>query len=305
VALMNERAAELGCTGTHFANAHGLPDADHYTTAHDMYLMVSEALTHSLFKEITATVTKTLPMTNMSEIRKLETTNSLINPESDNYYEKTTGGKTGYTKEAGQCLVSTARDGDLEIICVIMGVNIRGENEATVFAEIPEENHLTATKDLCEWVFANYSYQDVLSTSERVATAPVLYGDGTDSVGLVPEGSVSMLLPNDYSADDIVRSVTLSSDEGETAPITAGQIMGEMTLAYGDRTYGPVKLVAASAVELSRSAYMLSHVKATLSQPIVIVAILAFVLLFVLYFVYAFRMRAKRRKNRRNRSRRP
>ena len=63
---MNERAAELGCTGTHFTNTHGLPDADHYTTARDFTLITREAMSHDLFFEISGTVSYTVPATNMS-----------------------------------------------------------------------------------------------------------------------------------------------------------------------------------------------------------------------------------------------
>ena len=61
VDMMNERAAELGCTGTHFANPHGLPKDDHYTTAHDLYRITKEALSHELFATICNTRTTTTP----------------------------------------------------------------------------------------------------------------------------------------------------------------------------------------------------------------------------------------------------
>lgn len=305
VALMNERAEELGCTGTHFANPHGLPNENHYTTAHDMYLMFNEALMYPLFTEIAGTASKTLPMTNMSDIRVLENTDSLIDPDSEYYYEYANGGKTGYTKAAGQCLISSATSGDLELICVLMGANIRGESEADIFTDAPEENNFTAATALYEWAFANYSYQEVLTANDLVGSAPVLYGDGADSVGLNPEESIFMLLPNDYSAGDVGQTITLSSDttgEVPEAPVSVGQDLGKITLTYGDRSYGPVKLVAASAVDLSRSAYFLSRLKSTLSQPMVIVAILVFVLLIVFYFIYVFKARAKKRRHRKNRS---
>ena len=81
VALMNERAAELGCTGTHFNNTHGLPDSDHYTTARDFTMITCEAMAHDLFAEISGTVSYTVPATNMSGERRLSNTNGLINPE--------------------------------------------------------------------------------------------------------------------------------------------------------------------------------------------------------------------------------
>lgn len=72
VQRMNARAQELGCTGTHFVNPHGLPNDDHYTTAHDLYRITKEALSHELFATICNTVKHTVPATNMSDERTLE-----------------------------------------------------------------------------------------------------------------------------------------------------------------------------------------------------------------------------------------
>lgn len=85
VQRMNERAQALGCTGTHFANPHGLPNDDHYTTAHDLYRITKEALSHELFATICNTVKHTVPATNLSDERTLSNTNGLINPESPMY----------------------------------------------------------------------------------------------------------------------------------------------------------------------------------------------------------------------------
>ncbi|NCC69043.1 MAG: D-alanyl-D-alanine carboxypeptidase, partial [Clostridia bacterium] len=66
VQMMNDRAGELGCTGTHFANTHGLPDENHYTTAADMYLITMEAINQDLFMEICNTAKYTVSATNMT-----------------------------------------------------------------------------------------------------------------------------------------------------------------------------------------------------------------------------------------------
>lgn len=104
VQRMNERAQALGCTGTHFVNPHGLPNDDHYTTAHDLYRITKEALSHELFATICNTVKHTVPATNLSDERTLSNTNGLINPESPMYrgyyYEYAKGVKTGHTDAA-------------------------------------------------------------------------------------------------------------------------------------------------------------------------------------------------------------
>ena len=117
VARMNARAAELGCTGTNFTNTHGLPDANHYTTAWDFSRIVREAAKHELFMTIASTINYTVPDTNVSSERVLESTNSLVNPTNPLYpgdwgYEYAKGIKTGHTNDAGYCLASSAeKDG--------------------------------------------------------------------------------------------------------------------------------------------------------------------------------------------------
>ncbi len=113
VARMNARAAELGCTGTNFTNTHGLPDANHYTTAWDFSRIVREAAKHELFMTIASTINYTVPDTNVSSERVLESTNSLVNPTNPLYpgdwgYEYAKGIKTGHTNDAGYCLASSA-----------------------------------------------------------------------------------------------------------------------------------------------------------------------------------------------------
>ena len=105
IELMNQRARELGCTGTHFANTHGLHDDDHYTTAYDICLFTREALKHDLIREVVGTSVYTVPATNLSEPREFYNTNALLsNWHYMGYvYDKAIGVKTGTTPEAGRC----------------------------------------------------------------------------------------------------------------------------------------------------------------------------------------------------------
>ena len=119
IEMMNARAVALGCKDTHFTNTHGMPDPDHYTTAWDFSRILREAARSDVFMEIANTVTYVVPDTNASAERKLENTNSLINPTNPLYpgdygYEYARGVKTGHTSDAGYCLASlSARRRDL------------------------------------------------------------------------------------------------------------------------------------------------------------------------------------------------
>lgn len=124
--LMNERAKELGCTNTHFNNSNGLPDKDHWTSAHDMALISAEAYKNETFRVIVGSRNYKVPPTNKhKEPTYLNNHHAMIsNYKTDEYlYEYSTGGKTGYTDSARYTLVSYAEKDGLTLACVVMRTN--------------------------------------------------------------------------------------------------------------------------------------------------------------------------------------
>ena len=119
--MMNQRAAEIGCTNTHFANASGLPDPDQYTTARDMALIFREGLKNDTFRKIIGTQTYYIEPTNLnSETRKVHTHHPLFAKESALHYEGCLGGKSGMTNDAGYTLVTGVRQNGVTYIAVVM-----------------------------------------------------------------------------------------------------------------------------------------------------------------------------------------
>lgn len=115
--LMNKRAAELGCTNTHFANASGLNDTDHCSTVRDMALITKAALANDTIRNMTLKKTYTLPATSSrGELSIINTCRFVTGAESLEGY---LGGKTGYTSKAGSCLASEAKVGDRTLIAVV------------------------------------------------------------------------------------------------------------------------------------------------------------------------------------------
>ncbi len=124
--LMNERAKELGCINTHFANANGLPDNNHYTSAYDMALIAAEAYKNEDFRIIIETKSYRIAPTNKhAEITPLNNHHAMISAyKTRKYlYEYCTGGKTGYTDSSGSTLVSFAEKDGLSLVCVVMRTN--------------------------------------------------------------------------------------------------------------------------------------------------------------------------------------
>ena len=112
---MNERANELGAFDTHFSNPHGLPAKGHFTTAHDLAVIAAYALKNPVFSQIVSAHTYTIPDGGCGYARFLQNKNKMLCQ-----YEGADGVKTGYTKEAGRCLVSSATRDGMRIVCVVL-----------------------------------------------------------------------------------------------------------------------------------------------------------------------------------------
>ncbi|MGN0342249.1 MAG: D-alanyl-D-alanine carboxypeptidase family protein [Roseburia sp.] len=128
VEMMNEKAEELGCQNTHFANPHGLHDADHYTSCHDMALIARAAWENEDFRTITGTKNYAIPPTNKhpNDTTYLSNHNKLLHEydqDSSYIYPYCVGGKTGYTTVANSTLVSYATKDDMTLICVVMNTS--------------------------------------------------------------------------------------------------------------------------------------------------------------------------------------
>ncbi len=118
---MNERAVELGCTGSHWVNANGLHDDEHYTTAHDMARIASAVYQYEPFRHFMEALEYTIGPTNlMNEPRTCWQNHKMLWPENEYYYEFCRGGKTGYTDQSGTTLVTMADNGQMHLAAVVM-----------------------------------------------------------------------------------------------------------------------------------------------------------------------------------------
>ena len=137
VRMMNQRAYELGCTNTHFNNPHGLHDESHYTTARDLAIITQAALKSENFRQIVDTYEYKLPDDNMRQnIPKLKTTNMLIYQSMSNslYYPRAHGIKTGYTSQAGRCVISRGARATVWICSASSAARPRRCSTAAIFS---------------------------------------------------------------------------------------------------------------------------------------------------------------------------
>lgn len=264
VELMNQRAAELGMSDTHFANTHGYHDDNHYTSAYDIYLMCQEAMKHETFRAIVSSKSYDLPATNLhTEPRTVHSTNALIsNWNVTGYlYSYATGIKTGHTPEAGYCLAAAATKEDRSLISVVMGCErepgTSGSDGFTYFSE---------SKRLLEWGFNNFSTQTILDSTKRdIPEIAVTLGKNTNYVTLEPQGEISALLPNDISTEDFTFTYTRNADSVE-APVEKGQVLGTITASFNGKEYGSLPLVASIDVEVDQLLYYVDRIQKFFSQ---------------------------------------
>ena len=119
--LMNDKAKELGCTNSNFTNTNGLHDENHYTSARDMALIASAAFQNETFMEITGTMTYVIPSTNITDEERYATQNHKMRIDwESHYFEHCVGGKTGYTDQARNTLVSMVEKDGTRLVSVVM-----------------------------------------------------------------------------------------------------------------------------------------------------------------------------------------
>lgn len=226
VEKMNERAQELGMENTHFVNCTGLDDgenaSEHRTTARDIAVMSRELLGHAEIKKYTTIWMDTV----RDGAFGLSNTNKLVR-----FYEGTTGLKTGFTSAAGYCLSASAERDGMELIAVVL--NCKSSQE-----------RFQAARAMLDYGFANYALVSVWP-EEQLGQVPVVLGK---EKGLQPEiRGQETLLVDKGKKGEIRRDVSLLPEV--SAPVSAGQRLGTLTVRAGDEILAELPLVAPRAVE--------------------------------------------------------
>lgn len=298
---MNQKAAELGCTNTHFMNPNGLPAENHYSSAYDLYLITKAAMEYPLFMELANTPSYQSTNSAVNWGEPMNNSNALISADAyyakggDYLYEGASGVKTGYTNAAGYCLISTAQRDDIHVLAIAMGCDGELNSDSEKFWNFDD------SIAMYDWVFNNFSHRSILSAGESITSVEVALSEA-GSVMLQPSGALTALLPNEVDSQAITREVTIYEDK-LTAPIPAGTALGEMTLSLDGKVLGTVKLINSSDVELSRAEYLKQRVMEVLSNGWVIAMIVLVLVFLFVYLILVMRYRRLRRKHLRQRRR--
>nr|WP_302656025.1 D-alanyl-D-alanine carboxypeptidase family protein [uncultured Agathobaculum sp.] len=293
VDMMNDRAAELGCTGTHFCNPCGLHEEDHYTTAYDLYRIAKEAMKDVTFRDIVSTVQHRMAKTNLHEERIIYTTNQLIFSSFQPWsYANCLGIKTGHTSQAGNCFVGYAEYGDAKLFSVVLGCSNSSKEYPSVAASF------TDTKKLCQWGFENFTSKTLARQGEEVTYTKVKLSTDTNQLLLTAKADVVALLPKDLD----VKALELVEDipEEVKAPVKAGDPIGTATYRYNGTDYGTVELVALNDISRSTVLFYADKLSTFFQSMVFKILLLAAAAFFILHiFTHILFGGVRRRRNRR------
>ncbi|ASS75070.1 D-alanyl-D-alanine carboxypeptidase [Tumebacillus algifaecis] len=224
VEMMNKKVEDLGLKGTHFANPHGLDAKEHFSSAHDMAVLTAYALRNPIFAEIVKTKVKSIPMPGEAWERKMHNKNKMLVR-----YEGADGVKTGYTKAAGRCLASSATRDGRQIVVLTLDASSDWDDHAR----------------LLDHGFLKYQFMPVVKEHDVLQTVPV--EDGLKQEVDVVVGHEFHYPLREDEKDKIVQKIELEDELH--APLTAGQIVGEMKIYFEDRLVGQVPILAGHDVQ--------------------------------------------------------
>lgn len=288
VDMMNAKAKELGLSGTHYSNPVGLHDEMNYTTVRDVYTLTKYALKNETFKTVCEAPRYTIAATNMSPARTISTTNFLQDTTTNYYYQYAHGVKTGFTDEAGRCLVSTASYNGYNYMCILMKCPYNTGSRV----------EFTETANLYRWAFNNFSFKEVANSTDPVCEIPVDLSLDTDFISLYFEKPFITVLPN--GADDSTIVVkTKPVKKRVEAPIKKGQILGTADIIYAEQVIGTVNLVAGNSVKASKLLTVLKYVKSFFSSTymkIIYGVIAAAAVIFIILIIRLNLARIKKRR---------
>ena len=237
--MMNKRAAELGCTDTHFSNASGLTDVNHYTTARDMALICRAVINSpAIMNAISYTKSYSVPPTNMtSETRYYRLSHSMVTGKY--LYEYCLGGKTGYTDAAGNTLATFAGKDGLRLICV-------------VFNSTDDQRYIDTTA-LFEYAFNNFHRMNIVKNEDTFSFNQGLglsaFGvsgkalSGSSDITLSVPDSDYVLVPDGMSFSELTKDIVYKSDTETVSGAESDSSFAEVNYYYDGHLLGHTNLI--------------------------------------------------------------
>ena len=286
--MMNQRAKEAGATDTHFANANGLHDKNHYVTAYDMAMITRAAASHDVFNQIVNTVSYTIPKNNKRKKSfSAQQRHKMVSPYNSVYYEGIIGGKTGYTDQAGTTLVTYAKRNGITLISVVLHSN--GEN---VYKD---------TTSLLDYGFKNYEQLNAAtnlgSVSDNDALLPSPFNNMLTSLEF--DSDATVIVPKGVTFSDLTSTVTFQQTEDSFATISYSYLdhpVGSVAVKYVNKEAKKVKVAETKTSTNEKTTNEKQSAQKSFKIPKIMIPILcvAVVILILLFFI----MKQKKKMNR-------
>lgn len=243
--LVNERAQQLGAVDTHFSNPHGLHADDHYTTAKDLAIISAEMMKNPILREMVAKTEYIIPPTNKKKEERnyLKTTNWFLRDNGNTMDfrgntigvrdENVVGIKTGFTDEAGYCLVSEIVKDNRHFIVVVL----KSPNRLQSYID---------SKNLLYYGLENFKFQNIVSKDETITTISLEEFNNV-SLPLVSSGRIAKSMPLDFDKADVKVDISLLNPDAKT--IERDMVMGHAKYFYKEELLGEVELLASHSVK--------------------------------------------------------
>ena len=277
VAMMNDEAKAVGCTGTTFVDPCGL-NPNNITTARDAYLILRALTAYDVFSTVVGTPSYdmgtndryTTPGTYI-----IQTTDKLIT-NSSYHRDYTKGGKTGSLGEWQNFAGWHSQDGE-SYISILLNVPYDADPEGMRPA-------LVETATIMDWVFDTYTIAPALDTTQPITEVRVAYSTQADTIMLYPADNMMTLLPRDGGA--ALTEQVFNVPDQLPAPIKQGDIVGTVTLTIEGETIGTADLIAGSDVSRNQLLYTISRVSLFFSSTYFKVVVILTMLVIGAYLIF-------------------
>ncbi len=289
IKMMNDKAKELGCKNTNFTNAHGLDEEGEYTSANDMYILTKYAITNSVLADMGSMVDYTVPATNMSDARELNTRTDIVERGSRYFYDYAKGFKSGQTDEAERCASVVATKDAYTYICIVLGC----PNECVDKCGYPDNTALYQAKKMLQWAFKNLKLQILAEPTHTLKEVPVALSTQADHVRLVPETQIRALLRN--TVDESSIEYVFETNEDIKAPVKKGDVLGKVKVKYANNIVAEVNLVAADSVGRSGLLHFGYILKVIFTSRIFFIILALALAGIIIYFLVTYNKKAAKK----------
>lgn len=246
VAMMNDEAARIGCTGTTFTDPCGL-DAGNVTTARDAYLLVRVAMSYDAFAQAAGAENYQMPASTKHDAPyTILTSDKMVSPSSNYYRSYTMGGKTGSLDDWQSFAGWHTQNGETYVSVVLHSPKTDDDPRPA----------LTETAELMDWAFKTFTVAAALDTTQPITEISIAYSSQTDTIMIYPADDMQTLLPREGGAE--LTEKTFNVPDRLTAPIQQGDVVGTVTVTMQGEVVGTVDLLAGSSVERNELLYTMA-----------------------------------------------